>query len=160
MRAWRPVPGFPGYEISDAGNVRDGAGRLLRAVRNEGGYYRVLLLGDRPVYRRVHVLVLEAFVGPRPSPRHHAAHGPDRRKSNNRLTNLRWATPEENEADKKPHGTALGGGRHWRPNRERVSRVRERAARGESYSAIALSEGLHRYSVSRIVRGLRRREVA
>jgi hypothetical protein len=38
-------------------------------------------------------LVLRAFVGPRPSPTHQAAHGNGRRHDN-RLENLRWATPQ------------------------------------------------------------------
>jgi hypothetical protein len=103
----------------------------------------------------VHVLVLETFVGPRPSPRHHGAHFPDNDKANNRLENLAWKLPKENEADKKQCGTAPKGGATRKA--QNVERIRQRAAQGESYTKIARDEGLHRHSVSRIVRGLRRR---
>ena len=154
---WWPVVGFPGYWVSCAGQVRHHARTLKPSIRN--GYRRVWLVDTegRRVRRAVHLLVLEAFVGPRPSSRHHGAHTPDNDKSNNRLENLAWKLPEDNEADKRACGTAPKGGRNWRPSRERVARVRARAAQGESYTQIARDEGLHRHSVSRIVRGLRRR---
>ena len=56
-------------------------------------------------------LVLRAFVGPRPAPHYQAAHANGRRHDN-RLHNLRWATPKENDADKDIHGT-----RRFRPVR-------------------------------------------
>lgn len=56
----------------------------------------------------VHVLVAIAFLGPRPSSRHVVAHF-DGDGLNPRLENLRWATPEENEADKRRHGRHLMG---------------------------------------------------
>ena len=54
-----------------------------------------------------HVLVLEAFVGLRPEGTQ-GAHW-DRDPGNNRLSNLRWATPQENSDDKARHGTIVRG---------------------------------------------------
>ena len=159
MISWNPIDGFPGYWVSDQGRVRHWS-RLLIARPNERGYLRVTLLtpeGKR-VARRVHLLVLEAFVGPRPSSKHVGAHAPDRNPRNNQLNNLRWALPTENERDKKEHGTHRGGGRHWRPSRVRIATIHALAAAGESFSKIAKTHGLHRSSVSRIVRGLRRKD--
>jgi hypothetical protein len=154
---WRSIAEFPGYWISSAGQVRHYARELKPTPRS--GYLRVCMRSEdgRRHFRPIHLLVLETFVGPRPSSKHHGAHFPDNDKSNNRLENLAWKLPTENEADKRACGTAPKGGRNWRPNRARVERVRARAAAGESFTKIARDEGLHRYSVSRIVRGLRRR---
>ena len=151
---WRPVVGFAGYWVSDRGGVRRGARDLKPTARR--GYLRVWLSRDGlRVMRSVHVLVLETFVGPRPSQRHHAAHSNENDRTRNTLDNLEWKLPEENEADKKRHGTVRGGGKK-EPAAD-VERIRARAAAGESYTRIAADEGLHRHSVSRIVRGLRRR---
>jgi hypothetical protein len=99
--------------------------------------------------------VLEAFVGPAPSRRHEAAHK-DGRKENNRLDNLEWKLKEHNEADKKLHGTAP---RRFTGHRRTDHVERVLALAGEmSFTRIARETGLHRSSVSRIVRGLRRRE--
>ncbi len=53
-------------------------------------------------------LVCEAFYGLPPSPKHHAAHN-NGDSSDNRAENLRWATPKENMADKRRHGTHREG---------------------------------------------------
>lgn len=54
----------------------------------------------------VHLLILEAFQGPRPEgtvTRHL-----DGDKTNNRLSNLRRGTPAENSQDAMRHGTHIG----------------------------------------------------
>ena len=140
------------YEASSNGDVRSlRNGRLIQQQQSHNGYRQVKLICDDGVRRwfKVHVLVLTLFVGPRPSARHVGAHAPDRSKRNNQVKNLRWALPEENEADKRAHGTARGGvGR--RLSAETVAEIRERAT-SESFTLIARNYGLHRHSVSRIV---------
>ena len=152
-RAWNSR-----YEVSSSGQVRSiRRKKTLRQYPNHGGYMRVKIITDIGKVRwlKVHLLVLTLFRGERPSPRHVGAHAPDRSKRNNQLTNLRWALPEENEADKKAHGTARGGvGKKLEP--DHVVDIRTRAAQGESFTRIAKAYGIHRHSVSRIVRGLRR----
>lgn len=59
--------------------------------------------------RTVHSLVAEAFIGPRP-PGCEVAHK-DGSRTNNFLSNLRYATYSENNADKLQHGTHLVGGK-------------------------------------------------
>ena len=154
---WRPIVGFPGYRVSRGGHVR--RGRLALLPQWRGDYLRVRLTGPsgRRVWRPVHVLVLEAFVGPRPSARHHGAHFPDRDPANNRADNLRWALPEENEADKRAHGTRSRGGPRKTTDDATVMAIREAARIGESFTAIGQRHGLHRTSVARIVTGQRRR---
>ena len=46
----------------------------------------------------------EAFCGPKPTPTHEVAHW-DGICTNNRATNLRWATHAENVEDQRRHGT-------------------------------------------------------
>lgn len=58
--------------------------------------------------RKVHLLVLEAFVGPRPSPTHDACHGIGGPRDNS-LANLRWGTKQENADDRLLHGTQVRG---------------------------------------------------
>jgi hypothetical protein len=112
MERWLPVADYEGiYEVSDQGRVRSldrtvphghtgtrrAAGKVLCPVIDSVGYPFVHL-GRRPQRRvRIHVLVLETFVGPRPSGLH-GLHRDDV-KTNGRLSNLRWGTQSENIAD-------------------------------------------------------------
>lgn len=120
QETWRPVVGAEGYyEVSDLGRVRsldrlltfpDGRsrrspGRILKPWKsNRGGYPAVGIAVDgkkRKVF--VHVLVLEAFVGPRP-PGMACCHG-DGNAENNCLANLRWDTYSSNNYDLVKHGS-------------------------------------------------------
>lgn len=128
---WRPVVRWETfYEVSSFGRVRScdrltirrtpgdlglftrwEVGRLLRAAPNSGGYPALALSGGgRRMNAQVHILVCEAFHGPRP-PDHDAAHG-DGTRTNNRADNLRWATRRENIADRIGHGTMNWGERN------------------------------------------------
>lgn len=121
---WLPVVGYEGlYEVSNLGRVRsldricDGGklrrGRMLGCpVDTKGAGYRFVSLSRHGKGKKsnVHVLVLEAFVGPRPSPSHEACHN-DGDPTNAALSNLRWDTAAGNWADKWRHGTAPVGER-------------------------------------------------
>lgn len=61
--------------------------------------------------RLVHVLVLEAFVGPCPDGQE-SLHG-DGIPGNNTLTNLRWGTRTENIIDALNHGAMPRGSKRW-----------------------------------------------
>lgn len=150
----RPVPGFPDYLVSSDGQIVHAAKgtRARRATPSDSGYQRVWL-GDACV--RVHRCVLLAFIGPAPTPRHRVAHN-DGNKANNALWNLEWKLPEANEADKKLHGTAPRGGAQRMPSPQVIGRIRARVGRGESYTRVARAFRLHRSSVSRYARGIRR----
>lgn len=116
---WRPVPGYEGYyEVSSLGRVRSldrevshptvgivrRKGKVLaQNPLNEDGYLGIGLNRDGIKKKRaVHLLVLEAFTGPRPKGEQ-ACHN-DGNNTNNRVENLRWDTPKENVADIKRHG--------------------------------------------------------
>lgn len=127
---WRPITGFEDlYEVSDMGRVRSGdhytagrngstrrvPGRVLKPSLSKTGYPRVNLCRDGgKTMRLIHQLVLEAFVGPRPDGTI-TCHWNDV-PTDNRLTNLRWGTPSENQHDK------LRNGGHHYANREHCSK--------------------------------------
>lgn len=98
---WLPVPGSPGYEVSDQGRVRGPSG-ILHQGRMKVGYLRVSL-GSRSARKPVHTLVLTAFVGPRPTGMEACHNNGDH--TDNRLVNLRWDTRRENQRDRVRHGT-------------------------------------------------------
>jgi hypothetical protein len=104
---WRDVAGFEDiYEVSSHGRVRRRAtGHILRPWIAAKRYHYVNLRGVN-VKRKVgvHVLVAEAFHGPRPSPKHEVAHW-DGSGTHNLAGNLRCATHLENVGDQKRHGT-------------------------------------------------------
>jgi len=105
---WRPVRGYPGYEVSDQGEVRsfrvDPAGRPMKVQRKAKGYRTVGLRreGTTRVWL-VHHLVLETFVGPRRGVQ--VARHLDGDPANNALANLTWGTPSENTRDSVGHCT-------------------------------------------------------
>jgi hypothetical protein len=112
---WRPVVGYETlYEVSAQGKVRslgrvDSLGRriapaILRGSPDGEGYRNVSLTAasepgrpGRTTTHRVHVLVLTAFVGPRPAGLE-ACHGDDV-PDNCALANLRWDAAEGNFED-------------------------------------------------------------
>ena len=112
MEIWKPVLGFEGiYEVSNHGRVKTVATQRIRKPSrcNSYGHLGVSLTRDGKVYsRRVHCLVLESFVGPRPSGAQ-ACHAPDPDPTNNRLDNLRWDTPRGNALDRKPRSECRAG---------------------------------------------------
>jgi hypothetical protein len=107
---WRPAVGFEGlYEISDQGQVRGlRRGRILAQFPDEQGYLRVWLSrnGQASVHR-VHRLVGEAFLGPRPTGMQ-TRHGPGGIRDN-RVINLCYGTAIENAEDKDRDGVQIRG---------------------------------------------------
>ncbi len=122
---WRPVPiaGYCDvYEVSSLGRVRRSvddcqnkykAGKILRpGYAGEGIYQQYAMCINRKYVRWLaHRLVLTAFAGEPPTPKHHAAHINGNPKDN-RLSNLEWKTAKENDLDKDRHGTRQNGIKH------------------------------------------------
>jgi hypothetical protein len=115
---WLPVVDGPGYEVSDFGRVRsvdrvivDTLGRsrpwpgvVLQPGTHPAGHKLVQL--GRGRMRYVHVLVLEAFIGPCP-PGRESCHWDDD-PANNRVGNLRWGTRSDNRNDSVRNGGHAG----------------------------------------------------
>lgn len=124
MVTWLPVVGYEGsYEVSDEGVVRsldrtticrDGRrlffeGKELLSYRTPPMGYRAVKLSKEGVKRskRIHTIVLEAFVGPRPDGMV-ACHS-NGIQDDLRLANLRWDTQTSNNLDAVAHGTHHNG---------------------------------------------------
>jgi hypothetical protein len=102
---FKPIPDFTRYRVSDQGRIATASGAIMADYDSGKGYRQIVLIDDNGKARHmyVHRLVLMAHVGLPPSPTHQAAHWPNADRSDNRLENLRWATPRENAADKRRH---------------------------------------------------------
>ena len=120
-RSLEPL-GFPGYRVGSDGSVwslwkktsyrKTGIASVIGTewkkmklmIQDPSGYFIVTLLG-KP--RRVHRLVLRAFVG-EPPPGMECCHE-DGNRTNPALSNLRWDTRKNNNADRLRHGTSPRG---------------------------------------------------
>ena len=134
---WRPVPGFPNYAVSATGQVKGPRAMLKQGVTN--GYHHVSLVRDGAIStHKVQALVVAAFLGQAPFAGAHSAHN-DGDRSNNRVTNLRWATATENQSDRVRHGTDLRGVSVYgaKLTDDAVREIRGRLADGENQSHIA-----------------------
>lgn len=105
--------GFPRYRIGSDGSlwrwlVGKNEWRRLRFGDRKKLYNEVVLCHDgKRGYFAVAVLVLTAFRGSKPIGclcRHLNGQSKD-----NRLSNLRWGTPTENQHDRRRHGTIVLG---------------------------------------------------
>lgn len=147
---WMTVSGYPEFEVSTLGIVRD---KVTKAVRRpymaESGHLNVSLESKK---RLVHRLVLETFVGQAPD-------GQECRHLNgvpydNRLENLAWGTHLENMMDSVEQGTRARGQRNARSKltEEQVLEVRALHAEGLlTQYEIADKMGVKQATVSSIV---------
>ena len=109
IEVFKPIPGHPGYEVSNQGSVRSldrtvikhhfGVdrefalrGRILALRRHPQGYRGVSL--GQGSQATVHSLVMLAFVGERPDGAWINHKNGD--KTDNRLENLEYCTPKQN----------------------------------------------------------------
>lgn len=95
---WLPVVGNAQWEVSDQGRVRKGD-RICKLTPKDSGH---LVINMGGIQRRVHHLVLEAFVGPRPEGME-GCHSDDD-PTNNVVTNLQWGTRSHNVLDQVRNG--------------------------------------------------------
>lgn len=160
IEEWRPVVGYEGwYSVSSCGRVRrerSGTrtlpGRLLKLAPGQRGYLRRvgLTTGSHRSLRfhAVHILVAEAFLERRPSPRHGVNHK-NGIKTDNRPENLEWATPKQNSEHAARLGLLASGDRQGlrlhpesrRTGEHHHARLHpERLARGSHHGNAKLTE--------------------
>jgi hypothetical protein len=130
MEEWRDIPGYGNfYQASNLGKIRSKnriikkfsifadmivgqyyKGKILNP-NNSKGYLMVHLGVDKKKFNvSVHRLVLEAFVGKCPEGME-GCHN-NNISNDNRIENLRWDTHENNNKDRKRHGTYKTGKDH------------------------------------------------
>lgn len=108
------IRGFPKYAVGCDGSIwsrHSGTWKELRPHPDRDGYLQVTLCHNKKrTFRKVHHLVLEAFVGRRPKGaecRHL-----DGNPTNNEYTNLKWGSSLENSDDVRKHGALNKGSRN------------------------------------------------
>jgi len=109
---WRVITDLPNYEVSTDGQVRNsGTGRVLKPGPNGRGYLSVRLYKDNKGHtKRIHRIVGEAFL-PNPDGKLVIDHI-NRNKTDNRLSNLRWATHTENSQNTGRRSNNTTGFKH------------------------------------------------
>jgi hypothetical protein len=155
---WKPVSGYVGlYEVSNFGTVRSLdriipdkthgtrklAGRVLRyTTDNQGRCYVGLSRDNKPIKKRVHLIVAEAFLGPR----HKGVEvcHEDGNPTNNQASNLRFDTHKSNMEDMVHHGRSNRGLKN--PNakmtQEQALQVKRLRLESKTYKTIAAEMGL------------------
>lgn len=108
------MPSFPGYLVSDIGQIKTPKGRLLnlRPIGRKGYLAARIQVKEKRKYVYVHQAVVKAFI-PNPDNKPVVNHI-DGNKLNNNLENLEWATYSEN----LKHAYKMG---LRKPNHERNS---------------------------------------
>lgn len=115
---WKPVVGYEDrYMVSDQGRVfslftnHPRSGRIMQPKSKARGYLTVTLYGDdKRREAQIHALVCEAFHGPKPEG-YETLHR-NGKSNDNRASNLRWGTHQENADDVIKHGVTLTGDEH------------------------------------------------
>lgn len=164
---WLPVPGFSKYEASNTGRIRswflptcNGVKRrlaplIMKQHPDRDGYPSVVLVSDdkRKLEVKTGVLVLLAFVGPRPEGlvmRHL-----NDVKADNYLCNLAWGTQAENIEDRWKNGTGNIGSRHGmsKLNEDKVQRIRQAKSDGANTKDLMVEFGVSRRTINRVCCG-------
>jgi hypothetical protein len=169
---WRPISWAPNYEVSDLGRVRS-LDREVGVIANDSeikqrpahckrlkgrvlrpgiGRYASANVAGKQVL--VHRLVAEAFLGPCPEG-HIVRHGPGG-PLDNRLCNLSYGTPSDNNgADRLRDGTLPRGTRNGsaRLTEEQVVEIKRRLLAGESRASLGREFGVRAENISHIATG-------
>lgn len=166
---WKRSQRFPDYEVSNDGRVRRATqggrrypiGYELVSKPHQRGYrYFILRSGLKDVTMLAHRLVALEWLGDPPTPQHEVAHC-DGSRTNNHVSNLRWALPAENQADRKRHGTYVDGEKAYsaKLSNEQAARLRLEYEQGGvrylggsvTMATLAEKYGVSLSQVSRIV---------
>lgn len=154
----KPIEEFPGYFVSNLGKVYSDSPRRgfyeLTPRPNKDGYLRVALKkagvkretgstrnqGKGKTFQRsVHLLVAEAFLGPKPNPKSQVDHINNQRDCNH-INNLRYISSSDNvkkSFEYNLNATIFGIQGDKLPNLLKRGRILEMAEEGFSYREIA-----------------------
>lgn len=164
---WKPIKGYEElYEISSFGRVKS----LIKQGNNKErftktsidistGYINVQLnKNSKPLTKRVHRLVIEAFI---PNPKNKpVANHIDGNKKNNRADNLEWMTHSENTLHSFKNGLQkkIFGDNNYitKIKNQDVLKIRELIVEGKNNKEIAKIYNVNPCQISRIRTGKRR----
>lgn len=166
-----PIPGYPGYRAGDDGSIwscKSNSGkltdrwkRLSPAVHKKTGYLRVCVTPatGKPQTAWVSRLVLAAFVGPCPAGME-ACHENDKR-NDNRPSNLKWDTRQNNIAQRDQRDRQASGERcgSAKLKESDIPNVFVLSALGFSQRRIAGMMGVSRGPIFEILNGKKWRHV-
>jgi hypothetical protein len=106
---------YPNYQVSNFGNVKNiKSGRILKPDTCDTGYFRASLMNNgKKSNKKIHKLVANAFLE-NPEDKKCIDHK-DRCKTNNHISNLRYATHTENNQNKAIQSNNTSGvvGVYW-----------------------------------------------
>lgn len=108
MNSLECVRSFPSYRVSARGEVIGPWGRVLTPSVTKGYRHVSLSNGGEKQTVKISVLVAKAFLGEAPFEGALVAHN-DGNSQHDYLTNLRWASSLENQADRQRHKTYVRG---------------------------------------------------
>jgi hypothetical protein len=167
MEHFKPIVGTDHYEVSDLGRVRvkthstpfktrwgtwsrrKHQGCVLRLTANKGGYL-VVKLGRHGI-SRVHVLVMETFVGPRPKGLF--INHKNGNKHDNRLANLEYCTAKRNIEHAVHTGLCPPPPGAGRLTEHKVRLIKRRLLHGASGDVLARDFKVHRNTIQAIRKG-------
>jgi hypothetical protein len=149
---WKQIPSYPNYMASSIGRIKSQIKVLKPCLCN--GYERVCLSAkNKQKMKLVHLLVLEAFKGTKPTGLY-GAHR-DGKRTNNKISNLKYCTIKENHHDKIIHKTMCRGENlHLtKLNSEKVLQIRDKYKKGMSAIEISKEYKVTRENIHAIVKG-------
>lgn len=158
----KPIPGYPGYFISDEGiaySERNWRKQLvpLTPTLNDDGYQEIKISAEHSrkgkTRLKIHQLVLKAFGGISLFPQLEARHLNGVR-TDNRIENLAWGTKKQNSEDAEAHGTIAKGEDkiNHKLSEPEVARIRNLHDSGLGYGMIAQAFGVNRHTVRNVVK--------
>ena len=166
MEVFKPIPGHPGYEVSNLGRVRSldrivtkhhlGVDReftlqgKVLAFRKHSQGYRSVSLGNGK-QATVHSLVMLAFVGERPEGGWINHENGD--KTDNRLENLEYCTPKQNAEHAVHTGLTARPPGGEKLSEAQVREIDQRLKQGESTVVLGREFGVSRTMISHIRTG-------
>lgn len=155
---WKDVLGAEGkYQVSTCGQVksfRRKQPRLLRPCDDKDGYQHVGICytPDDHRTRRIHQLVAEVFLPPKPTPDHELNHK-DFDKTNNHWDNLEWMTQQENKTHAIERYRRGMENNQTKLSDDQVREIHRRLAAGDFVWVIAKEMGLSPSYLSMVKHG-------
>jgi hypothetical protein len=155
---WKLIEGFENYVVSDHGRVKRAVEDRVMGELKGGivrGYRRVNLYRNGKAHsRKVARLVAKAFIpNPLELPEVNHKRNP---KTNDRVSNLEWATRSQQIQHALDHGLYHRGSQlaHHKLTTKDIKNIREMRAQGLSNRRIASAFGVHHSTIASALAGM------